>query len=60
MKWEEVRKIYPNKFVKIQIIDSKTEGNKRCIVDISKAVHESTEPVILTKKWLWRYGCYEL
>ena len=35
MKWEEVRKIYPNRFVKIQILDSKIEGNKRCITDMA-------------------------
>jgi hypothetical protein len=35
MKWEEVRRIYPNKFVKIQILDSKIEGNKRYITDMA-------------------------
>lgn len=35
MKWEEVRKIYPNRFVKIQILDSKIEGNKRYIRDMA-------------------------
>ncbi len=35
MKWEEVRKIYPNWFVKIQILDSKIEGNKRYIMDMA-------------------------
>mgnify|MGYP001087306770 CR=1 FL=1 len=35
MKWEEVRKIYPNRFVKIQILDSKIEGNKRYITDMA-------------------------
>jgi len=35
MKWEEVRKIYPNRFVKLQILDSKIEGNKRNITDMA-------------------------
>ena len=35
MKWEEVRKIYPNRFVKIQVLDSKIEGNKRNIIDMA-------------------------
>lgn len=35
MKWEEVGKIYPNRFVKIKIIDSKIEGNKRYITDMA-------------------------
>jgi len=35
MKWEEVRKIYPNRFVKLQILDSKIEGSKRYITDMA-------------------------
>jgi hypothetical protein len=35
MRWEEVRKIYPNKFVKIQILESHMDGNVRKIDDIS-------------------------
>jgi len=35
MKWEEVRKIYPNRFVKIQVLDSKIERNKRNIIDMA-------------------------
>ena len=27
--------------------------------DISRIVHETDEPVFLTKKWLWGYGCNE-
>lgn len=35
MKWEEVRKIYPNRFVKIQILESHMDGNVRKIDDVS-------------------------
>lgn len=35
MKWEEVRKIYPNKFVKIQIIKERIEDNIRYIDDMA-------------------------
>lgn len=35
MKWEEVRKIYPDKFVKIQVLASHIEGNKRYIDDMA-------------------------
>ncbi|HHY24732.1 MAG TPA: hypothetical protein GX527_10995 [Clostridiaceae bacterium] len=35
MKWDEVRKIYPDKFVKIQILESHMEGNIRHIDDMA-------------------------
>lgn len=27
--------------------------------DISKVVHETAQPVFLTEKRVWRYGCFE-
>lgn len=35
MKWEEVRQTYPNTFVKIQVLQSHTEGNVRYIDDMA-------------------------
>jgi len=35
MKWDEVRKIYPERFVKIQIMDSHIENNVRYIDDMA-------------------------
>lgn len=35
MKWEEVRKLYPNQFVKLKILQSYTEDNKKCVEDIA-------------------------
>lgn len=35
MKWEEVKKIYPDRFVKIQILESHIEGNIRYIDDMA-------------------------
>lgn len=35
MKWDEVRKIYPERFVKIQILDSHVENNIRYIDDMA-------------------------
>jgi hypothetical protein len=35
MKWEEVRKLYPNRFVKVQILNSRVEGNVRYIDDVA-------------------------
>ena len=35
MKWEEVRKIYPDRFVKIQILKAHIENNIRYIDDMA-------------------------
>lgn len=35
MKWEEVRKLYPNKFVKLQILEYHMEENKKYIDDMA-------------------------
>lgn len=35
MKWDEVRKIYPNRFVKLQILDSHVENNIRYIDEMA-------------------------
>jgi len=45
VKWEEVRKIYPNKFVKMQILKSNIQGNKRYVEDMSiiKAFEDNKE-----------------
>lgn len=45
MKWEEVRKIYPDKFVKLQVLESHTEGNKRYIDDMAviKVIEDNRE-----------------
>mgnify|MGYP006299056913 FL=1 len=35
MKWEEVRKIYPDQFVKVEILDSHIEDDKKIIDEIA-------------------------
>lgn len=35
MKWAEVRKIYPNKFVKFEVLEYNTVENKRYVDDIA-------------------------
>lgn len=35
MKWEDVRKTYPNRFVKLQVLKSQISGNKRIIEDMA-------------------------
>ncbi|MFZ3102148.1 MAG: hypothetical protein WA113_08105 [Desulfitobacteriaceae bacterium] len=54
MKWEEVRKIYPNRFVKIQILDFHIENNVRYIDDMSvvqafEDEKEATRELVRTK-----------
>lgn len=45
MLWEEVRKLYPNKFVKIQILKDRIEDNVRYIDDMAviKAFDDNIE-----------------
>lgn len=35
MKWEEVRNLYPNRFVKLQILNSRIENQIRYIEDMA-------------------------
>ena len=35
MKWEEVRKIYPNQFVKLEILKSHIEENTEIVDDVA-------------------------
>ena len=45
MKWEEVRRIYPDSFVLLQILDSHVEGDKKYIDDVAiiKAIDDPSE-----------------
>ena len=35
MKWSEVRRMYPNKYVKLNIIDFYLEGDKKIVTDVA-------------------------
>ena len=35
MKWEEVRQIYPDKFVKVEVLDSHIKGDKKLIDEVA-------------------------
>jgi len=35
VKWEEVRKTYPDQYVKLQILESHMEGNNKYIDDLA-------------------------
>lgn len=43
MKWQDVRKLYPDQFVKIEVLDSHTEKGKQFIDDVAviEPVNES-------------------
>jgi hypothetical protein len=45
MKWEEVRKIYPDKFVKLQMLESHMEADKKIIDDMAviKVIEDKRE-----------------
>lgn len=45
MKWNEVRKIYPDQFVKIQVLEHHMEGSKKYIDDMAviKGIEDNRE-----------------
>ena len=45
MKWEEVRKIYPDKYVLLQVLESHIDGEKKYIDDVAiiRAIDDSKE-----------------
>lgn len=45
MKWQEVRELYPNKFVKFEILESRVIGNKEYVDDVAviKAISDGKE-----------------
>lgn len=45
MQWEEVRKIYPDQYVKLQILASRTEGNTKYVDEVAliKAIQDPKE-----------------
>lgn len=45
MKWQEVRELYPNKFVVFQILESHVVGNKEYVDDVAviKAISDGKE-----------------
>lgn len=52
MKWEEVRKIYPNRFVKLKVLGSHIKDNIKYIEDV--AVIEALEDNIEATRELVR------
>lgn len=49
MKWEEVRKLYPNKYVKLNILDYHVKDNKKIVTDVA-LVDVIEDPKTATKE----------
>jgi hypothetical protein len=45
VKWQEVRKLYPNQFVKLEVLESRVIGNKEYVDDVVviKAISDGKE-----------------
>jgi hypothetical protein len=45
MQWEEVRKIYPGQYVKLQILTSHTDGNTKFVDEVAliRAIQDPKE-----------------
>lgn len=45
MKWEEVRKLYPERYVLLQVLEGHVEGDKKYIEDVAiiRAIDDSKE-----------------
>lgn len=49
MNWEEVRKMYPNQYVKLTVLKSHLEENKKIVTDVA-LVNIITDPKIATNE----------
>lgn len=54
MQWEEVRKLYPDQYVKLQILTSHTQGNKKYVDEVAlikamKDPKEATQELLSSK-----------
>jgi len=45
MKWDEVRKLYPGQYVKLEILESEVKGNKKYVTDVAviKPINDKKE-----------------
>jgi hypothetical protein len=45
MKWQEVRELYPNKFIKFEVLESRIIGDKEYVDDVAviKAISDGKE-----------------
>lgn len=55
MKWEEIRKTYPDKFVKLKILDYHMEDNKKyiddmAVIDVIEDNRQATKELVKSDK----------
>ncbi|MDC3418343.1 hypothetical protein [Aquibacillus salsiterrae] len=55
MKWSEVRRMYPNQYVKLNIIDFYLEGDKKIVTDVA-LINVIEDPKLATKELLKSKG----
>ncbi|WML41526.1 hypothetical protein RCG19_07705 [Neobacillus sp. OS1-2] len=55
MKWEEVRQIYPNQYVKLNILDFYLMDNKKIVTDVA-LINTIKDPKAATKELLKSKG----
>lgn len=49
MKWEEVRRLYPDQYVMVKILKSRMEGNTEIVEDVA-ILRNITDPLEATKE----------
>ncbi|NLZ49693.1 MAG: hypothetical protein GX895_13130 [Clostridiales bacterium] len=54
MKWEEVRRTYPDQYIKLQILESHMEGNKKyidelAVIEVMDDCEEATKELVKTE-----------
>ncbi|WP_040207186.1 hypothetical protein [Neobacillus jeddahensis] len=55
MKWEEVRKLYPNQYVKLNILDYHIEDDKKIVTDVA-LINVINDSKLATKELLKSRG----
>ena len=55
MKWEEVRKLYPNQYVKLNILDFHLDNDKKIVTDVA-LINVIESPKTATKELLKAKG----
>ncbi|SHG55869.1 hypothetical protein [Ornithinibacillus halophilus] len=55
MKWSEIRKMYPNQYIKLNILDYYLEDDKKIVTDVS-LINVIEDPKLATKELLKSNG----
>jgi predicted MarR family transcription regulator len=55
MKWEEVRKLYPNQYVKLNILESYLEDDRKIVTDVA-LINVIEDSKVATKELLKSKG----